>query len=103
MFGKVGARKAVTIAKINCAMDFRMEEGLIQKVSIYLGAVGVKPVEARLLENYFQGKSFAEIALQDVQELGKEEVEKAIPTRPSRFYKRVAVQGLLEDMIGALP
>ena len=103
MFGKVGARKAVTIAKINCAMDFRREEGLIQKVSIYLGAVGVKPVEARLLENYFQGKSFAEIALQDVQELGKEEVEKAIPTRPSRFYKRVAVQGLLEDMIGALP
>ena len=85
------------------SMFGKVEEGLIQKASIYLGAVGVKPVEARLLENYFQGKSFAEIALQDVQELGKEEVEKAIPTRPSRFYKRVAVQGLLEDMIGALP
>lgn len=103
MFGKVGARKAVTIAKINCAMDFQLEGGLIRKASIYLGAVGVKPVEAKLLENYFQGKSFHQIALQDVQELGKEEVEKAIPTRPSRFYKRVAVQGLLEDMIGALP
>ena len=103
MFGKVGARKAVTIAKINCAMDFQLEAGLIQKASIYLGAVGVKPVEAGLLENYFQGKSFKQIVLQDVEELGKEEVEKAIPTRPSRFYKRVAVQGLLEDMIGALP
>lgn len=102
MFAKVGARKAVTIAKINCAMDLSMEQEKIGKASIYLGAVGVRPVEAKLLEAYFTGKKISELSLQEVQDLGRQEVEKAIPTRPSRFYKRVAVQGLLEDMIGAL-
>ena len=58
MFGKVGARKAVTIAKINCAMDFRMEEGLIQKVSIYLGGGRSKAGGSQTLGKLFPREIF---------------------------------------------
>lgn len=97
-FGKVGARRAVTIAKINCAIDYEDCHGSMKDVSVYLGAVGVKPVEAQELEALLEGKKPAEVSLQELQQAGWREVEKAIPTRPSRFYKRVAIEGLLEDL-----
>ena len=102
MFGKIGARKAVTIAKINCAVDYEDINGTMHDVRVYLGAVGIKPVEARGIEALLEGRKPAEVPLEELQRAGWDEVEKAIPTRPSRFYKRVAVEGLLEDVIGAL-
>lgn len=102
VFGKVGARKAVTIAKINCTIDYEAYRGRMEQVSVYLGAVGAKPVEAHEIEALLEGKKPGEVLLPELQKTGRREIENAIPTRPSRFYKRVAIEGLLEDLMEVL-
>lgn len=98
-FNKVGARKAVTISKISCALNLEEIEGKIKNASIYFGAVGIVPNRAKVLENYFIGKTLEEINVEDIKDLSTKEIDLAIPTRSSRNYKRIAVRGLMEDLI----
>lgn len=98
-FQKLGSRKAVTISKISCAADLLMKEGLIDKVNIFLGAVGVRPVRAELLEAEFKGKAIDEIELETIQKLAYDEIELAIPDRSSKYYKRIAIQSLMKDLL----
>lgn len=98
-FVKVGARKAVTISKLSCAIDAVVEDSRLKGVKFFLGAVGVKPVEAVELREYLEGKSLDEIDREEIDKIGFNEVQNAIPNRPSRFYKREAIQGLIEDLL----
>lgn len=98
-FQKLGSRKAVTISKISCAADLLMKDGLINSADIFLGAVGVRPVRAELLEAEFQGKSIDKIEFKKIQKLAYEEIERAIPDRTSKYYKRIAIQSLMEDLL----
>ncbi|NLD16453.1 MAG: carbon monoxide dehydrogenase [Tissierellia bacterium] len=97
-FRKVGARKAVTISKVSCATVLKIVENTIQEANIYLGAIGTKAKRANLLEDYFLGKSLEELEISELQKLAYDEVELAIPDRDSRYYKRVAIEGLIEDV-----
>lgn len=101
-FRKVGSRIAVTISKISCAMDLEMSEDVILNASVYLGAVGVKPVEAKLIEEEILNKRLNDIDITKIQELAFREIELAIPTRSSKYYKRIAIEGLVEDLLGDL-
>lgn len=98
-FGKVGARKAVTISKISCSISYENKNNKITNPIIYFGAVGVKAIPVLELMDYFKNKSLDEIDIKKAQEIAHREVETAISTRPSRFYKRVAVEGLIEDIV----
>lgn len=102
VFGKVGARELVTISKINCAINIKVKENKVCWVRVFLGAVGIRPLRAKIIENVFLNKFFKDIDLKKLQEAGSREVLKAIPTRSSRFYKKEAIQGLLEDMLEEL-
>lgn len=101
-FTKVGSRKAVTISKINCAIDLEISKGLIDYASLYFGAVGVVPTEAKLIEEYLKNKNLKDINVEELKNLATEEIDIAIPTRSSRHYKRMAVKGLIEDLIQGL-
>lgn len=101
-FKKVGARKAVTISKVSISFSSCVENNRFVEPTIYLGAVGVKPTKATYLMEYFKGKSLEEIDLKTLQEISFDEVERAIPNRSSKYYKRVAIQGLIENVIGDL-
>lgn len=97
-FRKIGSRKAVTISKLNCSAVLLVEEDIIKKANIFLGSVGTKASKAEILEKEFLGKKLSEINLNNLHKAAFEEVEKAIPTRDSKYYKRVAVQGLIENI-----
>ncbi len=102
IFNKIGSRTGVTISKVSCAMSFDLNEDGSKDTRIFLGAVGIKPVRAEKLEKVFSSHDFKNIDLDLLQEAGYQEIEKAIPLRSSKYYKRVAIQGLLEDMLEEL-
>lgn len=102
LFNKIGSRTGVTISKVSCAMNFILNEDGTKDTRIFLGAVGIKPVRAKELEKVFVDHDFKNIDLELLQEAGYKEIEKAIPTRSSKYYKRIAIQGLLEDMLEEL-
>lgn len=101
-FRKVGSRIAVTISKVSCAIDMSLQDEKVSDISVYLGAVGVKPTNAKLIEEYFLNKKIDEIELSQLQDIAYKEIELAIPTRESKYYKRVAIEGLIEDILGDL-
>lgn len=98
-FCKIGSRKAVTISKISCAVNLIVKDSEISNPTVYLGAVGVVPTRAKLIEEYLSSVLTSEIDLKKLQELASEEVDLAIPTRESRHYKRVAIKGLMDDLL----
>ncbi|MEL3912295.1 FAD binding domain-containing protein [Treponema pedis] len=101
-FKKVGARKAVTISKVSCAVEYIPDNDLLTNVRAYLGAVGTKPVRAKHIEAYLENKVLQNINLTELQNIAHNEIENVIPSRSSRFYKRTAVEGLIEDLIKSL-
>lgn len=95
-FWKIGSRKTVTISKLNgCVL---VEPGADKPVTVYLGAVGVKPLHANILEEAIMVQGHTGCT-ESVLEAASLQVDDAIPTRDSRHYKRVAIKGLVEDML----
>lgn len=102
-FSKVGSRKAVTISKINCCAKINMnEEMVIVDSTIYLGAVGPKPIRAKLIEERLLNKSINSILSKDIQEAVYSQIENAIPNRSSKHYKKAAAEGLVEEIVNKL-
>ncbi|WBW49998.1 FAD binding domain-containing protein [Peptoniphilus equinus] len=96
VFKKIGSRKTVTISKLSCALYSFSKDGS-KHVRIYLGAIGVVPTRAVLLEQLFLESQNPD--LNQLSRCAYDEVEKAIPQRSSKYYKRVAIQGLMEDVL----
>ncbi|WFA09082.1 FAD binding domain-containing protein [Tissierella sp. Yu-01] len=98
-FSKVGSRKSVTISKVNCCGKILLDDrNLVQEADIYMGAVGVKPIKAELIEKELIGKKLDNLGA-DLEEAVKEQIESAIPDRSSKHYKKIAAIGLVEDML----
>ena len=87
---------------MSCAVELLKKDELVENIRVFLGAVGIKPVRAELLEAEFSGKKLSDVSIDRLREAAFNEVEKAIPTRDSRFYKRVAIEGLIEEVLGDL-
>lgn len=102
-FSKVGSRKAVTISKINCCVKLNMnDEMIIVDSTIYLGAVGPKPIRAKIIEDELLNKSINDIQTKDIKEAVYSQIENAIPNRSSKHYKKAAAEGLLADILNKL-
>lgn len=98
-FSKIGSRKTVTISKINCCGKVLLDKNkLITEAEIYLGAVGIKPIKADLIENQLVGKCLDSMVV-DFEDIIEKEIEKAIPNRSSKYYKKIAAIGLVKDML----
>ncbi|MBM6825111.1 FAD binding domain-containing protein [Veillonella magna] len=105
-FAKIGARKRVTISKLNgCILIEPEKQNNI--VTIYLGAVGVKPTRATLLETCIEHEwktmTGQRMTLNEtIKRIAQAQIEEAIPTRSSKYYKRVAIFGLLDTIFEQL-
>lgn len=105
-FSKIGARRSVTISKLNgCLLVEESEAGATKpKVTMFMGAVGVKPLRATILEEAIRDVLSDDFMLPTLKitpalkEAGRLQIEAAIPTRVSKYYKRVAIIGLLDDI-----
>lgn len=101
-FSKVGSRKTVTIAKLNCCGKFDLDEtNYIKDATIYMGAIGITPVKADLIEKNLIGNRLENLR-EDLEESIIAQIEKAIPDRNSKHYKKVAAKGLIQDMLNNL-
>jgi CO/xanthine dehydrogenase FAD-binding subunit len=118
-FGKVGARKAVTIAKINGAGVFRLEGGIIREARLAFGSIGeraflAEPASRTLIgRNVIDhsaidhsaighsviGRSLAQLDDESLFEPFQRMVEEAIPARASLSYKRSAVRAVVDGIL----
>ena len=79
-FSKVGSRKSVTISKINCCARIYLNKNMIvENSSIFLGAIGPKPIRANFIEDEIINKSIRNINIEYLYDVAAEQVEKAIP------------------------
>lgn len=102
-FSKVGARKAVTISKINCCIRIKVEQSnLIKKADVYFGAIGPKPIKSRIVEKVLVGKKLSKEISTELLEKASLQVDEVIPTRTSRYYKRTAVKGVVDNILNDL-
>ncbi|MDO5689065.1 MAG: FAD binding domain-containing protein [Tissierellia bacterium] len=98
-FKKLGARKAVTISKVNCSMNVVLEDQIIREVECLVGVIGEKAIRAMDIEQALLGKPLPTIAVEDLSSVCFDCVEQAIPNRSSKLYKRIALKGVLLDAI----
>lgn len=99
-FSKVGSRKAVTISKVNgCVTCYLNQDGRIENSRVFLGAVGVKASEAKLIEEVLNGQKLEQISIEKLREPMERQMEINIGDRPSKYYKRVAALGVMDDIL----
>jgi carbon-monoxide dehydrogenase medium subunit len=102
-FEKVGARNSVTISKVNCCVKIDMDkEKNITNASVFLGAVGVKPIEGFLIEKELIGRNIREINISDFKDTIRDQIEEAIPNRASKKYKKEAAIGIIDEILKKL-
>jgi carbon-monoxide dehydrogenase medium subunit len=102
-FSKVGSRKAVTISKLNCCFKVTISDDMIVSDSVvYLGAVGPKPIRAKLIEEKLLNKNINDIVSADIHDAIYMQIENAIPNRSSKHYKKSAAEGLVDDILNKL-
>ncbi len=97
-FSKIGARKTVTISKINACIKLALNDNKITDSRVYIGSIGVKAVRSLLIENALNNKVFNEELKEKILELGSKQVLDSIPKRKSKDYKKIAVKGILDDI-----
>lgn len=97
-FSKIGARKTVTISKINACIKLALNDNKITYSRVYIGSIGVKAVRSLLIENALNNKVFNEELKEKILELGSKQVLDSIPKRKSKDYKKIAVKGILDDI-----
>lgn len=98
-FAKVGARKAVTISKINACICTSIKDGCMRNPVVYLGAVGAKAGRARLIEKSLEGFCLDSSEEEQVRDAVYAQIEENIPDRPSKHYKKSAAFGVIAEIL----
>jgi CO/xanthine dehydrogenase FAD-binding subunit len=101
-FVKVGSRKRVTISRLNLAMSVEVTRNRLKKARIYLGTLGPRPLLADEACQVCERAVLESFPLDLFLDALANKVDEAIPTRPSRAYKRVAVKGLGQDIVNLI-
>lgn len=120
-FAKIGSRTQVSIARLNLAAVMELDDGVIRKLRLAVGAIGKTPLRLYGFEKEWEGKNVAggltdkvngEQAGENGKMAGKmaqalaehltATVDQAIPGRHSQAYKRQAVRALAYDAVAEL-
>lgn len=120
-FAKIGSRTQVSIARLNLAAVMELENGVMRKLRLAVGAIGKAPLRLYQFEQEWEGKTVAggltdkvngEQAGENGEMAGKmalalaenltATVDQAIPGRHSQAYKRQAVRALAYDAMDGL-
>lgn len=98
-YGKVGSRKTVTIAKVNGAGIFRIEEGTVRSARTAFGSIGQRSFFSEHVSEGLMGMTVDQLTTEEYLDFFMEQVEKAIPGRDSLPYKRSAVRAVAAAMV----
>lgn len=95
-FVKLGTRAAVTIARINLAVNVQYDSdtNTIRKAKVGLGAVGKTAFRATSVEELLKEKVVSSELRDQFADYLSKEVQKSIPGRSTLPYKEVAVKGV---------
>ncbi|WP_170240352.1 FAD binding domain-containing protein [Thermosediminibacter litoriperuensis] len=97
-FSKVGARKSVTISKLNLAVNLKYHKDVCLEINAAVGTLGKNFVllkDCDGLINRKMDEDFAKVLGEKLSRL----VQYTIPNRASMPYKSVAIRGLAEDVM----
>ena len=97
-FRKLGERAYVTIAKLNTAISLEVEDGLIRRPLVTMGAVARRAFFSADGAAALEGKPLTEETFDGLAAVLSQEIEKAIPTRETMPYKRAAIRGVVDDL-----
>jgi len=97
-FAKIGARKAVTISKINACIKLSLEEDKVVDSKVYIGSIGVKAVRSIIIEEELKNNVLNKELKEKILEVGSKQVLESIPKIENLDYKKVAVKGILDDI-----
>jgi len=97
-FSKIGARKSVTISKINACIKLSLEHDKVLDSKVYIGSIGVKAIRSKIIEEALKNKVLNKELKEEILEVGSKQVLESIPDRKSKDYKKVAVKGILDDI-----
>ena len=100
-FAKLGTRKAVSIARLNIAMDvtYSNDDKVFNEPVVVMGALGEAPVYARHSEEAINGRQISADTIYAFANALSQDVCEAIPNRYSLPYKKEAVKGLANDIL----
>lgn len=102
-FAKLGSRRAVSIARLNAALNvICSKDGILSDVVIVLGALGKVPTFAKIAASALEGRKFSMELLEPLTGALAQEVELAIPGRYSLQYKKFAMKGIAADLLSEL-
>lgn len=104
-FVKLGAKKTVTIAKINMAVGFEIDKvtNTIMTPRVAMGAVGRTAKRFPEIEAIIDQQLISQNLKLKFSAALSAAIEKAIGDRPSMPYKREAVKGLADDILNYWP
>lgn len=101
-FVKLGARRDLTIARLNLTATAQMQDHCLHRLRIIAGALGPRPLPLVRAAAVLAGQRLSRDALCAFLDALAAEVDAAIPARASRLWKRHAIRGLGIDLIARL-
>lgn len=101
-FAKLGERAKVTIAKISLAVSMEVENGIICRPRVVLGALSSEAILAAEPAATLCGWPLSIDRFDEFAEILGVEIEHSIPNRPTMPYKRQAVRGPADDVLHCL-
>jgi len=101
-FAKLGPRRDLTIARLSLAAAADLSAGLFASPAIAAGAIGPRPFRLARAETALAGRAPNPATFAAFLDALTAEVDAAIPARPSRGWKRLAIRGLGLDLLARL-
>lgn len=99
-FAKLGNRSTVTISRLILACVLNTDENdTIQWARLVLGAVGPRSFYDKTTSDWLIGKKCSPALKDGLWEKLAQRIEDAIPGRASLPYKRIAIAGLVDDIL----
>lgn len=100
-FIKLGSRSKVTISKLSLAVAYALDDkGIIRDPRLALGSVGKTAVRVAAAEKLMEGRIPGDMLVQELCLLLSKEIEEMLKERASMPYKRKAIIGLVQDLLG---
>lgn len=104
-FIKLGSRKKLTISRIGLCIGMTLEENIIKKCNIVVGAISLKPITLDNIQNHLLGKNLIN-DFEYIKEFVFESLSKTImevtPEKFDRDYKAWAAKGIVYDIFNQI-
>ncbi|MCO6452600.1 MAG: FAD binding domain-containing protein [Caldilineales bacterium] len=96
---KYGRKHSHTPSVVTVAAHLVLDDGLVTKARIALGAVGPHPLRAQAAESYLQGKTLSESHIASAASIASEECEPFTDAIASEWYRRRMVKVYVARML----